>query len=132
MAYSATVTEAKAGARVGRRYWVYTIAETEAATGSEFSVGPLPQIVTIRSYEATLTAGTGTTLNPQIGNAAGFTVSTQAHIATNTTTAAHINDQAETRAYLPTGLLYCRSNCDDLTADHTIGTAIMVVEGWDD
>ncbi len=129
MAYSATVTEASKGADGGRNHWAMSIAETEAAAGSEWSVGGLPKRVTIFAYKATLTAGTGTTINPILGNAAAFTASTQGHLATNDTTAAHINDQTRLRAYLPTGTLYGRSTVDADT-DNTIATEILIVEGW--
>ncbi len=129
MAYAAAVTESSRGADGGRLHWAMSIAETEAAAGSEWSIGGLPNRVTIFSYKATLTAGTGTTINPILGNAGSFTASTQGHIATNDTTAAHINDQTALRCYLPTGALYGRSTVDADT-DNTIATEILIVEGW--
>jgi hypothetical protein len=129
MAYAAVVTEVNKGSDGGRNHWAFTVAETEAAAGSEWSIGGLPRRVTVYSYKATLTAGTGTTINPIIGDSAAFAASTQAHIATNTTTAAHINDQTVLRAYLPTGTIYGRSTVDADT-DNTIATEILIVEGW--
>jgi hypothetical protein len=129
MAYAGVVTEDGVGSDGGRRQWVKKIAETEAAAGSEWVITDLPKRVTIYSYEATLTAGTGTTINPALGNTSGFTASTQGHIATNDTTAAHINDQTVLRAYLPSGILYGRSTVDANT-DNTIATVICIVEGW--
>ncbi len=129
MAYAGTATIASKGADGGRNHWAVTIVETEAAAGSEWSVGGLPQRVTIFSYRATLTAGTGTTINPILGEEAAFTASTQAHIATNATTAVHINDQTVLRCYLPTGTLYGRSTVD-AGSDNTIATGILIAEGW--
>ena len=129
MAYAGTATIASKGSDGQRGHWAVTIAETEAAAGSEWSVGGLPQRVTIFSYKATITAGTGVTVNPIHGNAAAFTASTQGHIATNATTAIHINDQTVLRCYLPTGTLYGRSTVNAGT-DNTIATEILIVEGW--
>ena len=128
MAYAGTPTITKTSIG-GRSHFTVTIAETEAAAGSEWSVPGLGLRVTIYSYRATLTAGTGTTVNPILGSAAAFTASTQGHIATNATTAAHINDQTVLRCYLPTGVLYGRSTVD-AAADNTVATEIMIVDGW--
>jgi hypothetical protein len=129
MAYAGTATIASKGADGGRNHWAVTIAETEAAAGSEWSVVGLPKRVTIFSYKATLTSGGGTTINPILGSDASFTASTQDHIATNATTAAHINDQTILRCYLPSGTLYGRSTVDADT-DNAISTEILIVEGW--
>ena len=130
MAYAAVVDQISRGVEGGRRAWVLTIDESEAAAGDEWEVSDLPERITILGYKATLTAGTGTTLNPSVGNVTGFADDTQAHIGTQTTTAVHINDQTAMRAYLPTGSLFGRSEANNAAADHVIATQIMIVEGW--
>ena len=132
MAYTVTGEDSPVIRRIGgRHFYEWAITETDAATGSEFTLEQVPVFGTIVSYEATLTAGTGTTVNPRIGIATGFTDSTQNHVGTNSTTAAHVNDQTILRYYAAGGQLFILNNCDDLTADHSIGTRIMIVEGWD-
>ena len=130
MAYAAAVAIVK-GSDGGRNHWAVTITETEAAAASEWSVPGLDLRVTIKSYKVTITAGTGVTVNPILGSAAAFTANTQTHIATNTSTAIHINDQTELRCNLATATLYGRSTVN-AAADNTIVTEIMLVEGWAD
>ena len=83
MAYAGTATIASKGSDGQRGHWAVTIAETEAAAGSEWSVGGLPQRVTIFSYKATITAGTGATVNPILGNAAARLAGDTARQATS-------------------------------------------------
>ncbi len=116
--------------RAGRRTWLITVSETLAASGSEFSIFGLPIVGTIVRYGATLTAGTGTTINPILGRASGFAANTQDWIGTQTTTGAHIADITNLRYRLTSaGTLYVRSTVNSATADHTILTEIEVVEG---
>ncbi len=130
MAYAAAVTVEKKVIS-GRRTLVIAVAETEAAAASEFEV-PCHGITegTITCYRATLTAGTGTTINPIVGRAAGFAADTQDHVGTNNTTAAHIPDTSNLRFYIDAlGSLWIRSTVNDATADHSISTEITISEG---
>ena len=128
MAYAAAVTVTEKTIS-GRRYKLFTIAETEAAATSEFeltSVFPMGQILV---YRATLTAGTGTTINPIIGSAAAFTAATQAEHGTLSTTAAHVNEQDPLIYSSTDGGIFIRSTANDATADHSISTLILIGEG---
>ena len=113
----------------GREYYLITISETEAASGSEWVVTGLPKVGRLLLYKATRTAGTGTTINPILGSAASFSASTQNHIATNATTAAHINDATSLPLALPTGTLYGLSTPNSAVADHTISTLMVIAAG---
>jgi hypothetical protein len=115
----------------GRTIYLVTLTETEAAAGSEATITGLPVKGTILSYKATLTAGTGTTIDPVIGRAAAFTVSTQNHIASNDAAAAHVHNQDPVRYYSSTGTLYIRSTPNNATADHSITTEILIADGWE-
>ena len=137
MAYTVTGNTTPANVRQTRseagRQLVFDVSEIEAAAGSEFSIGGLPPVGTIVAYKATLTAGTGTTVNPSVGSAASFTTTgsaaaRQGHVATNTTTAAHVNDRTPLPYHAPSGTLYFRSAPNDLTADHTILTRIVITD----
>lgn len=132
MAYAATVAVSYKGAVNGRETFLVTITETEAAAASEWSVTGLPDIGTITHYQATLTAGSGATINPILGKAASFSADTQNHIATNTNTAVHINDGARTPYTLQggAGTIYGRSTVN-AGADNSISTLFVVVEGHD-
>ena len=130
MAYTATVTGPVEYMVGGRKHLRWTISETEAASTSEFTITGAPRVGTVVLYQATLTAGTGTTITPKLGKAATFSSSTQNHIATNTTSAAHINDSTNLRY---TGLtldkIFVRSTPNSVTADHSISTIIEMIEG---
>lgn len=131
MPYAVTILSRRTTVERGRRHVTITVRETEAATGSEFSIPGLPPKGKIVSYKSTLTAGTGTTINPRLGLATGFVDDTQDHLATNSTTAGHINDQVQLRYQTAdeAGELFINSSVD-AGADNTIDTEIMVVEGW--
>jgi hypothetical protein len=130
-AYTGTCTITDVGAPDGRRHWLVSITETEAASGSEATCSNLPVRGTIVSYKATLTAGTGTTIDPVVGSAAAFTVSTQSHVASNDVAAAHISNQDPVRYYSSTGTLYIRSTPNNAAADHSITTEILIADGWE-
>lgn len=130
MAYAGTVTK-RENRKGGRRIISLDIAETEARDTSEWSYGPLPRFVTMTHYQATRTAGTGTTINPRLGTATGWTASTQSDIGTNTTTAAHINDQTLVRidGGAEGWTLYGKSQPNSSATDHTISTKIALLVG---
>jgi hypothetical protein len=128
-AYTCTVTRDHKGYAGGGKHVIVTLTETEARDTSECEVTGLPVFGTITSYRATLTAGTGTTINPAVGTSAAFVVSTQDHVATATTTAAHVNEADHSPYYSATGTLYIRSRANNAATDHAITTTIIIVEG---
>jgi hypothetical protein len=129
MAYAAAVTVA-VEVISGRRHYLVTIAETEAAAASEFTVPNLPQRGKIMSYKAKRTAGTGTTVDPIIGRSATPTTATLDAIWENGTAAGNIDSFPGVQYYSSTGTIYGRSTPNNAAADHTITTQILIVEGW--
>ena len=131
MAYSATVTGPTINHLGGRDYYRWSIAEVEASSTSEFVISGAPQIGTIVLYSAQLVSGAGTTINPILGRSGSFTASTMNHIATNTTTAARINDSTNLRygGLITTGSIFVRSTPNSVTANHVISTEIEIVQG---
>ena len=116
--------------RGGRRHVRWVITETGASPSSEFVLDGAPDIGEVYLYQATLTAGTGTTINPILGRAAAFTANTQNHIGTNATTAARINDGTPMRYQgLTASKVYVRSVPNNAAGDHAISTEIVIVEG---
>ncbi len=120
----------------GRRYIHLTFAETSARDTSEWTVTGLPRVLTLVRYNATLTAGTGTTLNPRLGRATGWSVNTQDDIATNATTAAHISDNTKLAFVLlatvagdDIGTLFGKSQANSTATDHAISTELTFVVG---
>lgn len=120
----------------GRRFIHISFSETEAAATSEWSVTGLPRCLTLLRYKATLTAGTGTTINPRLGRATSWTASTQNDIGTNTTTAAHITDQTKVAIILTEitagddrGTLFGKSQANNAAADHAISTELTFCVG---
>lgn len=130
MAYAAEVTVDKATIS-GRRHWIITVSETDAAAASEYEVDGLPALATLRLTRTTLTAGAGATVAPVLGNATGFAVNTQAHLASYDTPASHINDATAFPINLPTGKLVVRSTVNT-GADNAISTVFVLVEGVQD
>jgi hypothetical protein len=132
MATGAVVTVTPVTIR-GIRHHKCVIAETDYTSTTYTEIPGVPLKGTIISYKATLTAGTGTTINPKAGLTATFTVSTQTHIGTNTATAVHVHDQTLLR-YDSTegtaGSIWIQSSPNDATADHAISTVILIVDGW--
>ncbi len=127
MAASATIKKYTKGGRLHVRV---TVVETDSTASTEWSQQMPSPLWRIVSYKATLTAGTGTTINPILGRAAAFSADTQDHLGTNSGTAAHINDQtALVIDLLDASLLVGRSTANDATADHDISTEILLVEG---
>jgi len=115
----------------GRYRQTVSFTETEAAAASEWSIGGLPSEVDMVAYKATLTAGAGTTIGPaELGNAAAFTLNTQAHIGTSTLAAdAHVNDQTKLACSLGSGgTLYGRSKVD-AGSDNSISVEIVIEYG---
>lgn len=132
MSYAASITYLPPVNIDGKRVFVVRIAETEAAPASEATIdgSKIPRIGTITSYRATLTAGTGATIQPALGRKAAFTASTQEHIGSQASAAAHIRDISGIRYNLGSqDNLIVRSTPNNAAADHTIGTELVITEG---
>ena len=112
----------------GRRHYRWTVSETLASQATEFVIAGAPLVGTMTLYEAKLTAGTGTLINPRIGRSAGFAL-TDVGARTNATTAARIDDATNVRYTSTTGKLYVRNYPNNAAADHSISTEIEIVEG---
>ena len=135
MAYSATVTVTPVTATSWRGY-ILTIAETEAAASSETEIvladAGLPAMGRIITQRSRLTAGTGTTIDPVLGNqtnpAAGD------WLVENDTAAAAVHNVPA--AGIPYGSditsFFHRAVPNDATADHSITTTYYIVSGWGD
>ena len=114
----------------GRRHFRWVVAETLASQTTEFVIAGAPLIGTMTLYQAKLTAGTGTLINPRIGRAAAFAL-TDLGAYTSSLTAAVINDATNLRYTSTTGKLSIRNYPNNAAADHSISTEIEIVEGHD-
>jgi hypothetical protein len=129
MAYSGTPTVSEVYVQ-GRRHVRITLAELEAAAASEATIPGIPVHGTIVAVKATKTAGSAASIDPVLGRAASFAASTQDHIWSNGTAAAHINESGlSVRYYAPTGTLYVRSTAAS-AADNTVESEILILDGW--
>lgn len=128
MAYSATATLTR---ELHDGHWCTRVAlvETGARDTSEATISGVPTMGTIVEWRATLTAGTGTAINPAIGTTAAFVASTQAHVGTSSIVAAHVHDQTPLRYDAPAGVIYVRSTPNSAVADHAISTVILIADG---
>lgn len=129
MAYSATVTVTGPVISAGRRHWFVTCAETDAAATSEwsFATGLADgACVSIVHYVGVLASGTGTTIQPKYGTAAGVAaIDERAEFAA---AAASVSDASSVSFCTSDGKVYIRSTADAGT-DNTINTRITFCEG---
>ena len=133
MAYAGTVT-VKRFTISGRRHYLVTIAETEAAATSEATIPgtDIPILGTIVAVKATKTAGSAATIDPRCGRATGWTDSTQDAVYANGAAAAHIDAAPGSFYARPSGQsLFWRSTVN-AAADNSISTEILIVEGFID
>ena len=73
MAYAqGPVTKTAEAAPDRQNMITYAWSDTDVQAGSEAMVDGLPKRGIIKRFTATLTGGTGTTINPTIGRASGF------------------------------------------------------------
>lgn len=114
----------------GRKCWRWYITETEARDTSTFTLYGAPSVGTITLLRSALTAGTGTTVRPEVGRGTGWTDGTIDEISRAASAAAV--------AEILTNVRYTRDNADELvirtsannaTADHTVVTEVVIFEG---
>ena len=137
MAYAATVT-IKRFTVTGRRHFQVLITESEAGAATETalvdSAGTsadvqLPAVGRIAWVKATLTGGSGTTIDPRIGRASGWTASTQDDIHENGAAAAHIATEPNAPSTLGADADLYWQSVVDAGADNTTSIELMIVEG---
>ena len=124
MAYAASVTVTRRGGEI-----LVTISETEAASASEASIDLGVQKFRVHRQICQLTSGTGTTVDPILGNAtnpSGISV-----ILENDTAAATADNSITggVTGYVSNGTLYHRSQVDAGT-DNSVSTEYHIVVGW--
>ena len=132
----ATVTTFKTTAGGGRTATLYKIVETAVAVATEYSIAA-PTFGTIVSFKSELVSGTGTTIQPILGIATGFTADTFEEISQINTAAAFINDitaipyalaAAFSAPSQNVGTITIRST-PDAAADNAVTTIIIIVHG---
>jgi len=105
------------------------IRDTTETTIAPSGVPNLPRLGKLVSYRADLTGGTGTTIQPRLGNTTGFAAGDVTEIAQQDAAAANHNDQTQIRFYLPTNnTLYLVSAPNDVTADHAISHELLITD----
>jgi hypothetical protein len=92
MAYTQGAVVKTAEAAPDRQNMItYAWSDTDVQAGSEATVDNLPKRGIIKRFTARLTSGTGTTINPSIGRAAGFSPNTQDQVLAAPGAAAHVD-----------------------------------------
>jgi len=131
MAYAAVITLT----RKGNDYLVQ-IAETEAGGATEATITGIPVRGRVLRQQATLTAGSGSTIDPILGNATNPAAATASLVVENATAAATIDNMSDPAVpYVSaTGTLYHRSVCDS-GSDNSVTTLYYIsgataVRGW--
>ena len=104
-------------------------SDTGVAAASEAQVPNIPKTGTILRYTATLTGGSGATINPTIGRAPGYSASTQEQVMAAPGAAAFID---------VTGPLYYNTATDlfvvanpDTGTDNAVSHQLLIVPGWE-
>jgi len=135
MAYTATVTVQRVQI-AGHLGYQLKIAETEAAQTSETeivlaNVG-LPSMGRVFSQQCILSTGTGTTINPVIGNTTD-PANARWQMA-NETAAARVHNQSTLGVQYGGDVtsFFHRAQPNNATADHTIETVYYIRAGWRD
>lgn len=146
MAYSSSVTVQKLApdpvSSSRSEVYLVTITETEAAQTSEVTIAmsdpagdgsqpALPSSGRILSRTCILTAGTGTTIDPILGDASN-PASAAAWKFENDTAAASVHEVPVRSIPYYDGTLYHRSVPNDATADHSITTKYIFAAGIKD
>jgi hypothetical protein len=124
MAYAASVTVDRRGGEIR-----VTISETEAASASEASIDLGIQKFRVQRQICSLTSGTGTTVDPILGNA---TNPSGANVILENDTAAATTDNSMTggvTGYVANGTLYHRSQVDAGT-DNVVISVYHLTVGW--
>ena len=124
MAYAASVTVTRRGGEI-----LVTISETEAASASEASIDLGVQKFRVHRQICQLPSGTGTTVDPILGNA---TSPSGISVILENDTAAATADTSITggvTGYVSNGTLYHRSQVDAGT-DNSVSTDYLIVVGW--
>jgi len=131
MAYSATI----ALTRKGNDYFVQ-ITELEASASTEATISGLPIRGRVLRQQATLTAGSGSTITPILGNAANPTAAAASLVVSASSAGATQDNMSDPAVpYISaTGTLYHRSVCDSAT-DNSVTTLYYIsgatpVGGW--
>lgn len=128
MAYSVQVSSAPRTVD-GRSYIVYTVLETDARDTSEYTLPDVPFIGTVVLCVSKLVSGTGTTVQPEIGNRASWSDSTIHEVGRVTSAASFINEGSNLRFQAPEVDLFVRSTPNSAAQDHAIETVIVILEG---
>lgn len=126
---AATVTVTNVDTVGGRAQVLVTVSETSNRDTSEVTISGVPKCGTIVAYRAALTAGTGTTVHPRLGNSASFVADSSNEILEANATAATINEVGSAPYCTTTGTLYLRSTPNSSATDHTITTRVLIVGG---
>ncbi len=115
----------------GVSYLVYEVEELNAATGDEVAIAlPPGGIYTMKLFHSVLTAGTATTIQPELGIKAGWAADDIDHVVTASAADAAQRIQDEVRIVTtedPPILLY-RSQ-PNAGADNSISTRVTVAVG---
>lgn len=129
MAAPTDVSASRVGSLGGRVAWRASGSDTNIGNGDEeVAIDGLPVYGTILALRVVLTAGTGTTVDPEVyRETGGGDLDT---IAVNDTAAASIDDQSKVRYYADDGVLYLSYGINDATADHSVEWELYVVDGW--
>ena len=124
MAYAATVTVDRRGREIR-----VTISESDAASSSEASIDLGVHKFRVHRQISSLTSGTGTTVDPILGNA---TSPSGANVILENDTAAATTDNSitgGTTGYVANGTLYHRSQVDAGT-NNVIVSIYHLTVGW--
>lgn len=104
-------------------------SSTGVTTSSEEAVIDVPENAIIVRFTATLTGGTGTTINPVIGRASGFTADTQDQVLAAPGAAAHIDVTGPFYYYSEKGTLYVKT-APDAGTDNAVSYELLIIPGW--
>lgn len=131
MAYAQTTPVIVKTTINGRRYWHISFSETECGPSTEWTVpasADLPKCGTITFYTASLTAGTGTTVQPIVKKATGVASTSINYLGQVSAAAANVRAKMDTR-YNGMEAMFGLSTPNNAATDHSVTTEITLAEG---
>jgi hypothetical protein len=112
-----------------RRYYVYLVTETGALDTSTYELTSTPSVGAFIQVTAQLTAGTGTTVQPEFGAITGWTDASINEFARVTTAAAFVNQSNVGNFATRGSSVWVRSSPNNAAGDHAITSRIVILEG---
>ena len=114
----------------GKSYIHLTIVETASETGTETVLEKLPKFGTIVKFQSAFISGAASTVNPELGRAAGWTDNKADQVIVAPGAATFVDNNNRIPYFSTDGKLYLRSQPNTGT-NNVIHTVLLIVGSWE-